>query len=148
MLAFRALALISAVGVAAPAWAQMPSGIVGGTNLLQESSRPVTGTAGSSERQVATRTRSVNEGVGSVNAVSGSLSGAASPVPAATAATAAGGAPVGASAAAVPVEPGAPIRVRRSSPVAGEAIRATAPAQPAERPSGPGAPIIIAAAPR
>ena len=136
----RALSVLAVFGCAASASAQMPSGIVGGTDLLQESRRPVTGTAGSSERQVQTRTRSVGEGVGSVNNVSGSLSGAASPVPAHmpdSAATAGTSAPSTATpASSVAVEPGVPIRVRRPGVAPGEAVRS-------RTPSGPGAPIVL-----
>lgn len=140
----RALFVFAAV-LAAPAWAQMPAAVVGGTNLMQAAGQPAgasASTVGSSERQAQTRTRSVGEGTISLGAVSASPGGAAPQE--------ATGGPQGINAvmpgapSAGADHPGEPIRIRRAAHAPGEAIRATAPAQPAAHPTGPGAPIHVA----
>ncbi len=142
----RALAVLAAVGtaVAAPVAAQMPNGIVGGTNLIEAAQTPIpVGVPSSTDRATAPETRAMGgAGTISLGAVSASPGGEVPPREA--------GAPViaaapAASASAPLTEPGAPIRVRRTQIVAGEAVRATTGTaeSPGGRLLGPGAAIVI-----
>lgn len=141
MSAARALAVLAAaIGfTAAPAAAQMPNAIVGGTNLLEAAQAPIpVGVPSSSDRTTAPETRAT-DGTGTISlaAVSAPPGGE---VPSREAVV-----PVAAIQTAPLAEPGAPVRVRRLQSAAGDPIRATTgTAQtPAGRPIGPGAPIVI-----
>lgn len=123
----RALAVLAALAAAGatPVAAQMPDGIVGGTNLIEAARTPIpVGVPSSSDRTTAPETRAMGgAGTISLGAISASPGGVV-PAPEAPDGVVAAAVPAADPAAAL-AEPGAPIRVRHPIRVPGEPVRAT-----------------------